>query len=184
MRHIVYTSPGGTVSICSPAPEFIDGWLSHGGYWQDKPRGWADAWIDRRTAEGRHELSVAHFARKVQMGGCSTAEALATIRDFDCAHLGAGCELWRADDFPDRWFRDAWRRSHNGGPISIDLNAARRVQFRRIKAAVERENKRRAAEIDLFEHPVELPLGALRDRIHKADSVEELRSVWPDELRR
>jgi hypothetical protein len=182
MRHIVYTCPGGTVSVCHPAPEFIDGWLSHGGYWRDKPRGWADAWVERRTAEGRQGWAVARFARMVQVGGCSTAEALAMIRDFDCAHLGTGHELWDASNLPDRWFRDAWRRSHNGGPIFVDLKAARPIQFRRIRTAVERENKRRAADIDLFDRLIEVPLGTIRDRIYRATTPEELRRVWPEEI--
>jgi hypothetical protein len=181
-KRIVYTRPDGGVSIYQPAPEFM-AWLSCGGYWRDKPRGWVDEWISRRANEGRREWAVAALARLAQHGGCTSAEAFAALRDFDCIHLGTGCEACDASDLPrDRWFRNAWRRSHNGGPISIDMKAARAIQFRRIKAAAERENKRRAAEIDLFDSRIDLPFGALRDRIHKAESAAELRRVWPREL--
>ena len=64
-------------------------------------------------------------------GGCTTAEAYGIIRDRDCSHLGTGCELWDASDLPtDRRYRNAWRRSHNGGPIYIDDRAAMLIDER------------------------------------------------------
>lgn len=179
-KRIVYTRADGGVSICQPAPEFM-AWMNCGGYWRDKPRGWVDEWISRRTKEGRREWAVATLARLVQQGGCTSADALAALRDFDCIHLGTGCEAWNMDELPsDRWFRDAWRRSHNGGPISIDMKAARAIQFKRIKVTAERENKRRAVDIEQFDNPIELPLGTIRDRLHKAVNPNDLRRVWPD----
>jgi hypothetical protein len=183
MRRIVYTRHDGGVNVCSPTPWALRV-LASGGFWDRHPEDFFESQVESGIAQGRSESAIRRYIRAMRDGGCTTAEAYEIIRDRDCAHLGTAHELWDEASLPDRWFRDAWRRSHNGGPISVDLNTARRIQFRRIKTAAECENKRRAAEIDLFERPVELPFGVLRDRIHKADSVEELHSVWPDELRR
>lgn len=182
MSHIVYTCPDGVVAVCHPAPEFTNGWLAHGGYWWDKPRGWADAWIARRTAEGRQEWAVAQFARKVQLGGCSTSEAMAIIRDFDCSHLGTGFDLWSVQEFPDRWFRNAWRRSHNGGPIFIDMEAARKIQLGRIASAIDVENKRRGGWLSEAK-PLRVSKVRILNEINKADSPEQLQRIWPDELK-
>ena len=115
-------------------------------------------------------------------GGCTTAQAFEIIRDRDCGHLGTGHELWSAADLPDRWFRNAWRRSHNGGPISIDMDKAREIQFSRIRHAVKAENDLRREQLRRFSKPVRVSFGRLADRIHKADSPRELRRIWPQEL--
>ena len=50
-----------------------------------------------------------------------------------CAHLGTGCELWDTADVPtDRRHRDAWRRSHNGGPIWLDQRKVVKIDERRM----------------------------------------------------
>lgn len=182
-KRIVYTrhSDGG-ISICCPAPEIIQV-LSCGGFWADKPRGFADRQIDSMIARGVSPDAARNYARAVVLGGCSTQEALAIIRDRDCAHLGTQIELWDLDDIPsDRWFRDAWRRSHNGGPISVSLPIAKRIQFTRIKSAVTAENARREKDLDLFDVPLELNWGRIRDQIHAAQDETDLRRVWPTEL--
>lgn len=180
IRRIVYTRPDGGVTACTPT-RWCLARLSSGGFFPGGPAA-VDSQVERGLAIGRKEWAVRRYVRAMQDGGCTTAEAYEIIRDRDCAHLGSGFELWSADGLPDRWFRDAWRRSHNGGPITIDINAARTIQFRKIKAAADRENRRRTAEIDLFDCPLTLPLGALRDRIRRADSVDDLRRIWPEEL--
>lgn len=180
-KRIVYTRPDGGVSVYQPAPDFM-AWLSCGGYWRDKPRGWVDEWISRRTKEGRREWAVAALARFAQNGGCTSAEALKALRDFDCVHLGTGCEAWGIDDLPSsRWFRNAWRRSHNGGPILIDMHAARAIQIHRIGRAIDTENAKRAEWLNRSD-PVDIPRGAIVDRIQKAQTPEELRRVWPDAI--
>jgi hypothetical protein len=79
------------------------------------------------------------------------------------------------------WFRDAWVRSHNGGPIDISLPKARAIQFRQIKLSVNKENTRRLEEIDLFDCAIEPDWGAIRDAIRQADDVDDLRRVWPSD---
>lgn len=174
---IVYTRFDGGVSICNPSAEVI-AWMSCGGLWNDHPRGYLDTQIERQIRDGRDPDASRRFAHAVQFGGCTTAEALEIIRDRDCAHLGTAIELW--DDVSmDRWFRNAWRRSHNGGPISIDLKLAKPIQFRHIKSAVDQETKRRQDDLELFDIPVDVDFVAIRERIMNARDETELRSIWP-----
>jgi hypothetical protein len=167
------------VSVCSPS-----GWalaaMSCGGYWAKSRPGFADDQIARMTARGVREEVAARYVKAMQFGGCTTAEALEIIRDRDCSPHGYAIEL--CDDLPgDRWFRDAWRRSHNGGPVSIDLNFAKPIQWRKAIAAVERENKRRAASFEL--RPlIDLDRDKLRKRISEARDEGELRAIWPKGL--
>jgi len=119
----------------------------------------------------------------MQFGGCTDAEAYELMRDRFCAHLGSGIELWDVGDVPkDRWFRDAWVRSHNGGLIDVSLSKARGVQFRRINDAVEIENNRRHLDINLFDRRIQPDWSVLRDAIRRAADVGDLRRVWPSEL--
>ena len=113
-------------------------------------------------------------------GGCTTAEALAIIRDRDCAHLGTMIELFDIDELPgDRWFRDAWTRSHNGGPVYVYLPRARRVQIDRIKGAVAQRNRRRL----LLGRALIAPAwGSIGNAIRHARDEHELRRVWPEGL--
>lgn len=181
-QRIVYTSHDGGVAICCPSATAI-AWLGNGGLWDHHPRGFADIQVERMTARGVRPDAARRYARAVTLGGCTTAEALEIIRDRDCAHLGTAIELWDVDDIQrDRWFRDAWRRSHNGGPISIDLKLARPIQFRHIRMALDTENRRRRNDLDRFDTLLELDLPALRERIRAARCEDELRTIWPREL--
>jgi hypothetical protein len=180
-RRIVYTRHDGGVSICQPSPWCVE-WLANGGFWAWRPQESLEALVESGVAQGRHEWAVRRFIRAMNDGGCTTAEAFAIIRDRDCGHLGTGFEVWDIADLPDRWFRDAWVRSHNGGPINTDLGLARRIQFKRIKAALTHENKRRADDLELFDQPLELPLRTIRDQLYKTDDLTILRRTWPREL--
>jgi hypothetical protein len=187
-KRLVYTRKrDGGVTINTPSPECIR-WMSCGGFWRGMGRGFVEAQIERQIAAGRDPDAARRFANAMAFGGCSTQEALAILRDRDCAHKGTGIELWDLADVPtDRWFRDAWRRSHNGGPIDIDLEKARRVQARRIDAALKREQKRRSefwtAHIEKVP-ALDVDLGRVGDAILAARDVDALRRVWPRELMR
>jgi hypothetical protein len=123
------------------------------------------------------------FVMAMQFGGCTDAEACELMRDRFCTHQGTGIELWDVTDVPiDRWFRDAWVRSHNGGPINVSLRKARGIQFRRITDAVNQENARRRADISLFDHPIQPDWSDIRDAIHRADDIGDVRRVWPEVL--
>jgi hypothetical protein len=182
MKRIVYTAHDGSVAICAPT-DWIMTALCCGGLWDHFPRGFIDTQIERQIARGVKADAARRYANAVQFGGCTTAEAFEIIRDRDCAHLGTAIELWDVDDIPaDRWFRDAWRRSHNGGPISIDLARARPIQFRHISNAVKLENQRRQSELDSFDSLIEVDLPGLREKIIQARDEMELRTIWPGEL--
>jgi hypothetical protein len=82
------------------------------------------------------------------------------------------------EDVPrDRWFRDAWYRSHNGGPISVSLKLAKPIQIRKISFAIKEENERRQAELLA---PIEIDTDKLRHRVMSARDEQELRSIWID----
>ena len=119
----------------------------------------------------------------MQFGGCTDAEPYELMRDRFCAHHGTGIELWDVADLrTDRWFRDAWVRSHNGGPIGVSLTKASGIQFRRITDAVDQENTRRRTDINLFDRLIQPDWSEMRDAIRRADDVADLRRVWPRDL--
>lgn len=170
---IVYNRPDGGVSICTPT-DWIISVMSCGGLWHDRPRGYEEIQIERQIARGIRPDVARRYARAVTGGGCTTAEALEIIRDRDC-YNGVAHELWDASDIPgDRWFRDAWRRSHNGGPISIDLEKARPIQWRNLWTA--HHDKRKDVRFE------EIDLRPFKTKIMAARSEAELRSIWPKEL--
>lgn len=168
MDGIIYTRHDGGVDICWPSEECLV-WLSSGGFWSSQEPGMADRQTEIHITSGKREWAVRRFIRSLQEGGCTTAEAYEIIRDQDCAHLGTGHELIAREDLPSRWFRDAWRRSHNGGPIGIDMAVARKIQLRRIKSAAEK-------------HKADLALPRWRERIRRASSPEQIKQIWPSGL--
>lgn len=143
-RRIIYTRPDGGVSVCAPSLTAMAYMTGGGGRWDGFPRGFLDRQIAEQAKYGVGEWAAARFVRAMQHGGLSTPEAYAVVRDRFCAHLGTGCELWDADEVPtDRSYRDAWRRSHNGGPIVIDQRIAMEIDERRAWQAYESAQDRR-----------------------------------------
>lgn len=168
MRAIMYTRDGG-VSICYPARACLRA-LTGGGCWANFTRGFIDVQVERQIARGISTSVALRFARAMVSGGCTDAEALAIIRDRDCAQ-GIAHELVDPYvDLPDRWFRNAWRRSHNGGTIYVHMPTARNIQFDRIRRAAE------TARADL-------QIERWRERVRRAMSPDELARVWPAALR-
>jgi hypothetical protein len=106
-----------------------------GGRWDEDIR-WDREFLARQIAKQAEECgewAAARFVRAMQFGGCSTPEAYGIMRDRFCAHLGSGHELWDTADVPqDRTYRDAWRRSHNGGPILLDERKVMEIDEARI----------------------------------------------------
>lgn len=176
MKAIIYTRHDGGVSVCTPSPEIFRV-MQCGGFWNDRPRGYVQTQIERQIASGINPDHARRFAHAVAFGGCSEAEVWEIIRDRDCSQHGKLHELIDVSDLPDRWFRDAWRRSSNGGPPSVDLEKARPIQWRRLMDAVSQENKRR--EYDLFgPPPIELNKIEYQAAISRARDDEELRKIW------
>jgi hypothetical protein len=141
-KRIVYTRPDGGVSICAPSLTALAYMTGGGGRWDEDirhlPRGFLERQIAEQARHGVGEWAAARFVQAMQFGGLSTPEAYGVIRDRFCAHLGSGHELWDTADVPtDRTHRDAWRRSHNGGPILIDEAKARAIDEVRMWKAYE-----------------------------------------------
>lgn len=180
---IVSTRSDGGVSLTYPTAEIMS-WLTLGG----APEGYFgrinwDAQIDEMTKRGVYETVAVRYVHGLQAGGFTDAEAYELLRDRDTKPEWTGKELWDLSEVStDRWYRNAWRRSPNGGPIYIDLQRAKPVQFSRIRTAIHEENTRRVNDIDLFDALVEYDLLEIKRRILQASSEPELRSIWPMEL--
>lgn len=134
---IVTTTPHGGVALTNPSGDIIRA-MCGGGFWHRPTRGFIDTQIERKIARGMLPDAARRLCRALAFGGCVDHEALAIIRDADCAHLGTAHELWDIDDIPtDRTYRDAWRRSRNGGPIILDERKAREIDEARAWRAYE-----------------------------------------------
>lgn len=182
MKGILYTRHDGGVSINYPTRDIFRV-MQNGGYWDDRPRGYVQTQIERQIQSGINPNHAQRFAYAVAFGGCSETEAWGIIRDRDCGHLGTLHELIDVSGLPDRWFRDAWRRSSNGGPPSIDLEKAKPIQWKRLLHAVSRENKRR--EYDLFgPPPIRISKPEYATAIKHARDAEELKRIWAPSLPR
>lgn len=137
-----------------------------GGMWTDSDAGFLDRQIAAHAEAGPGESVARQFVMAMQFGGCTTAEAMAIMRDMFCAPIGSAFEIWNPFDLPrDRWFRDAWRRSHNGGPIYIDMKTARKIHMSRI------------TKLD-----ADLKLPLWREKIRRAENPDHLKSIWPKGL--
>jgi hypothetical protein len=176
-RAILYTRHDGGVSVCTPSPRCLKV-MATGGLWSDRPRGYVDLQIERQIAAGHHPDAAARFARALAFGGLTEREALEVIKDRDCGHRGTAHDLIDPAELPDRWFRNAWVRSHNGGPVSVCAEKAKPIQWGRIRAAVKAENKHRE---DSFDPMPELRVdwGAIRSSIKRAADADDLRRIWP-----
>jgi hypothetical protein len=163
---------------------------SGGGYWDDRPRGFLDELVRRKTCpelqKGANVTQDAawKFVKAMQWGGLTTAETWPVFAAHDCERFGHDVQLLRYDELPDRWFRNAWtRKGSNSGLPYVDLELARPIQWKRIHSAVSRENKRRAA--DLFGAPeIKLNKAHYQAAIKNARDAEELRKVWEPSLPR
>ncbi len=169
---ILWTRPDGGVSITVPSPTCML-WMQYGGRWADMPAGFLDTQIERNIADGVLEPVAERFCRALAFGGLTRSEALAVLRDRDCRN-GMAHEIIDPAGLPDRWFRDAWRRSHNGGPIWLDVEDCRRIQWERVQTIAYQESRKL--------RPREINLGSLRDAILAADEPETIRRVWPHGL--
>lgn len=171
-ERILYTRYDGGVNICHPAAECMRWMTGGGGYWDHMPRGYMEIQIERQIEAGHHARAARRFAEAMVVGGCTDAEALDIIRDRDCGHRGTAFELLDISKVPtDRWFRDAWRRSHNGGPIYVDMPKARALQEKKIRTLLRGRD-------------IEFRRGLWRARLHRAVTPNELKSVWPQRMSR
>lgn len=178
MRAILTTEWTGGVRVTYPMPEMFEA-MSHGGYWRDRPRGYLWTQIERQIEAGIDPDHAKRFAYALEFGGLTTAEVYEVIRDRDCARHGKDHDLIDPVELPDRWFRDAWTRGHNGGPVWVNLERARIIQRAKIDQAVADENGRRRG---LRKRLYKLDELAISAGIKNARDDDELRRVWPCSL--
>lgn len=180
LKRIIYTRHDGGVSVCAPTKWIMSALCNGGGIWDHLPPGVMDRQIASMVNRGVNEDAAHRYAKAAMFGGCTTAEALEIIRDRDCAHLGTAVELWDWSDVPkDRWFRDAWSRSHNGGPISVSLKLAKPIHWRHIRHKLIELNKKR--DNDMLD-PIGFDEKIVKQKIRQARDEIELRQIWPKEL--
>ena len=136
-ERILDTRTGGTVAVTCPAESGIS-YLMRGASDPFHPwhgRGWW-FWIvqfNRMIARGVKPGAAYRYARMMVTGGCSRRDAIEIIAERDCGHLGSAVEIVDVADLPaDRTYREAWRRSLNGGPVWIDEEHALRIDEARM----------------------------------------------------
>lgn len=178
-KRIVYTRHDGGVSVCCPAPEIFTV-MSSGGYWDDQPRGYVETQIERQIAAGIAPDHARRFAHAVAFGGATEAEVWGIVRDRDCARYGTLHELMDFDDLPGRWFRNAWYRSANGGPVGVDLKRAKEIQFYHIRTVEDVERRRHGYAMNA--RPIDVPWITIESAIRNAIDESELVRVWPEAL--
>lgn len=176
MRRILHTSANGGVTVTHVSPQFMR-FMTCGGGWKTG-RSEAEE-IHHQCLAGHNSDVSARFVRAAMRGGLAEYEAYCVIRDRDCA-AGLAHDVIDARDLPDRWFRNAWRRSSNGGPVWVDDDAAKRIQWRKILDAVDCENKRRARDLC---DPLNVNLEIYKSAIEGAHRLSEIRRIWPDDIR-
>lgn len=179
---IVCSRPDGGVSIIRPARECMTALCNGGGLIRPSEilrsvENWINAGLDRDIA--------LRWCRAICYGGYVTAEALELLLAKDKP------KDWTAPEVVpvpiDRWFRDAWTRHPNGGPIMVDLDRAKPIQAKKLAYHFkhERERVERANELALlegrnyFEERPEIDLADLGRRVAASRSIQELRAVWP-----
>lgn len=147
--------------------------------------------MDRQIANfvrgGAAESVARRWVAVMAFGGLTSAEYFGLLRDKDVPTDGASPELWGVEEISsDRWFRNAWRRSPNGGPIWIDLDAARACQMGHIMKAARRHNRNEMTKPERGEmwghngpEIIELEPQRWQRAVQAARSLEELRSIWP-----
>lgn len=192
---IVFTLPDGLVSLVIPSGEFMAGACNGGGLLVTA----IDIDVERRIAAGFPADAARRHAKAAAFGGCTSAEALAVVRDSASGPDGLllardafAPELMTPSSAPDRWFRNAWRRDRKGGPIWIDIDQARRIQREKIKTAIRQWNKRATEEDEdaslarLTNGPalIEWDWPLYRARLLQLATPRALKAVWPQELPR
>lgn len=176
LERILHTRPDdGGVTLTSVSPWALT-MLSEGGFYNDFPRGFADTQIERFVKAGVPQFAADNFVDAMARGGKSYAEAMAIIRDKDC-YKGTAHEIVNLYDLPDFWFRGAWMRSHNGGPISIDLSKAKSIHFKRLMWVLDAQEKQAAEDISAAPM-VPVNREQYRSKILRCTSCDDIKKIW------
>lgn len=195
---MVYTRPGGCVTVTTPTKEFMRAACNGGDTTVAVLP--IDEWVRRKTSQGHNEDAAYRHARAWLAGGCTTAEAWAIVRDIEPRRIWndrtrievvtLAPELIDIATLPaDRYFRDAWRRPEIGGPIYFDLPTCRLIQLRNAESAVKDWNKQAQSDDEravlsgrLTNGPafIEFDRRGFQSVLLKAETPETIRAVWPE----
>lgn len=77
------------------------------------------AWRPDLLARAREELAT-RWVEALAHGGLTETEAVTLIGERDRPAGSLAMELADPADLPERYYRAAWRRSTNGGPVWLD----------------------------------------------------------------
>lgn len=182
-KRILCTERDGRVSIICPAAQCIR--ELHDGVPQGRER--RDRQIAQRIRDGISEWIAVRWVDALINGGNTEAEALGLILDKDKPVGSTAHEALNYWELPtDRWFRNAWRRGHNGGPIWVDLGEAKTVQMAAIMTRTLGAEKHAASLGDLATWSrvsrIKDKWSVYDTKIKAAREVEDLRRIWPEEL--
>lgn len=86
---------------------------------------------DKTWRSDRHDREVlaARWIDALIQGGMNEHAAISLIAEKDMPVNATAAEIVDVSEIPsDRFYRDAWRRSHNGGPVWVDPNIARQIE--------------------------------------------------------
>jgi hypothetical protein len=86
-------------------------------------------WRSDLKPEAR-EILARRWVDAMADGGLTETEAITLIGERDRPHGSTSMELIDPSELPERYYREAWRRSSNGGPVWVDDNAAQAVDER------------------------------------------------------
>lgn len=182
MKSILTTGFNREVYITTPSEEIMLA-LTGGGLWRNPSRGFVEQQIEINIREGRDKAGSVKFCRALAHGGLTTAEAYSVLRDRDCGWLGTGHELISLSELPDRYFRDAWTRSPNGGPCYIDIKKARKLHFTYLRGYANMLLRCIANDMDHFDTHIDINWHSVKSAIINCDTPEKVKRVIPEGLR-
>lgn len=142
-ERILTTRPDGSVVITCPAEPGIL-YLMHGATgpwhpWFGQPIWFGAVQFSRMVMDGIRPEIAYKFAHAMVNGGLTREQAIATIAARDCEQFGTAIEIVDVSEVPTDWtYRNAWRRSHNGGPIWVCEDAIREIEEQRMWTEHER----------------------------------------------
>lgn len=177
-KFIVYNrNEDGGVSITNPSLSSLRILQNGGGFGPTPPRGVLETQIERHVQSGSLEDAANSFVNAFAFGGVIEKEALKLIVDKDCLHLGTQIEVINKEELPSRFYRNAWYRSSNGGPININLDKAKNIHWNTLYSFIRKENIIREKSFE-FKPLIEVPWNTLRSNIRHARDIEELQKIW------
>ena len=142
-ERILTTLPDGGVTITCPSERAVS-CLMRGATgpwhpWFGMPWWFGAVQFSRMISAGIMPTAAYRYVRTMFVGGVSRRDAIGIIAARDCGHMGTAIEIVDISEIPtDRTYRNAWRRSQNGGPIWIDDAAAIRIDEQRLWRAYAR----------------------------------------------